>query len=389
MQPTTTAYGIWNGGRFVRFGKPLGLNRLTHLMRHAYQEGMRTFVTADVYGRGAGDRLVARALEGFPRDSYCLVGMVGHDFYEGARNGAGGWSRFTDPALRSRSQYAAWLERATAKSLKRCGTDYFDVLLLHNPDFTGYHSAHVWEGLDRLRQRGMTQLLGIAPGPANGFALDIIHCLEQYGELINWAMLILNPLEPWPMSAVLQAARRHHVAVMARVVECGGLFHDDIRPGHLLLAEDHRRHRPRGWLEKGTAKIEQMRPIAKRHGLTLLQLAALWTLRQSAVKSIVPTLMQENGRALKSIEAKLEELLQLPAAVPLDWDELETIAAVGDNRHCPAFSQAFKGASPAYFGPSRADRWPMTRGLATVAERWEIPLELLAGQDSHTTHQNP
>ena len=45
---------------------------------------------------------------------------------------------------------------------------------------------------------GLTSAIGVAPGPANGFTLDLIDCLERYGELLDWAMIILNPLEPWP-----------------------------------------------------------------------------------------------------------------------------------------------------------------------------------------------
>ena len=48
----------------------------------------------------------------------------------------------------------------------------------------------------------------MAPGPANGFTLDVIACLERYGELIDWAMLILNPFEPWPGELLPAAAAR-------------------------------------------------------------------------------------------------------------------------------------------------------------------------------------
>ena len=83
-----------------------------------------------------------------------------------------------------------------------------------------------------LRDAGLTRRLGVAPGPANGFTLDVIDCLERFGALIDWAMVILNPLEPWPGELVLPAARRYDVDVITRVVDYGGLFWDDVRPGH-------------------------------------------------------------------------------------------------------------------------------------------------------------
>ncbi len=190
----------------MHFGEPLDDERLVSLLRPG--DGIDTVLTADVYGSGEADRMVGRALTGLPRDSYFLVGAVGHDFYEGEREGAKGFPRFTDPALRGEDGYADYLRMATERSLERCGVDAFDLLLLHNPDRTGFSSAAVWDGLERLRADGLTRLLGVAPGPANGFTLDLIGCFERFGGSIDWAMIILNPMEPWPGELVLPAAAR-------------------------------------------------------------------------------------------------------------------------------------------------------------------------------------
>src|SRR5205085_3431603 len=138
-------------------------------------------------------------------------------FYTGQRDGPRGFPRFTDPRLRSQAQYADYLRMATERSLERCGVDRFDLLLLHNPDHTGYTSDAVWEGMAALREEGLTRLIGVAPGPANGFTLDLIACLERFGELIDWAMIILGPLEPWPGELCLPAAEAAGVKVITRV----------------------------------------------------------------------------------------------------------------------------------------------------------------------------
>src|ERR1700722_14992564 len=95
MDLTRTGFGTWSGGRFMHFGEPLTEERFISVVQRAYQRGIRTFMTADVYGSGAADDLLGRALAGLPRDSYCLVGAVGHDFYTGQRSGAKGFPRFT------------------------------------------------------------------------------------------------------------------------------------------------------------------------------------------------------------------------------------------------------------------------------------------------------
>ena len=351
----------------MHFGEALPEERYLKVIQHAYQRGIRTFLTADVYGNGAADELLGRALAGLPRDSYCLVGAVGHDFYSGKRDGSKGFPRFTNPQLRPPNQFADYLRMATEKSLARCCVDHFDLLLLHNPDATGYTSDAVWKGMDKVREAKLTERLGIAPGPANGFTLDMLLCLERFGPLLDWAMLILNPLEPWPGNLCLPAAQQQDVKVITRVVDYGGLFHDDVKPGHKFGQQDHRAFRPAGWVEAGNVKLEKLREIARRHGLTMLQLASIWNLSQPAVKSVIPTLIQETDAASKSIETKVDELATLPE-LTLSAEECEFIEHVGDNKGC----MTLKGANRAHTGEPEADKWGLTPDLEAVGKRWGV-----------------
>ena len=364
--PSHTAIGTWSGGRYLHFGEPIAEERLEALLTPG--DGLDTLLSADAYGAGDADRVLGRALRGTARDAVCVVGAIGHDFYTGEREGAKGYPRFTDPRLRGADGYADYVRMATERSLTRLGLDAFDVLLLHNPDRTGYTSEVVWEAMRAVRDEGLTGSLGVAPGPANGFTLDVIDCLERFGELIDWTMLILNPLEPWPAELCLAAAREHAVGVITRVVDYGGLFWDDVRPGHEFAPRDHRTFRPDGWVQAGNDKLERLRPIAERHGLTTLQLAAQWCLAHEPVACVVPTLIQEIGEGARPIEDKRAELLATPRQIVLEDREVAQIRAIGDNTG----SMSLKGADPQHEGDPRPDRWPLTPDLAAVARRWGI-----------------
>jgi aryl-alcohol dehydrogenase-like predicted oxidoreductase len=367
VDPTTTAIGTWSGGRFMHFGEPLEDERLRALLRPG--EGIDTVITADVYGAGEADVALGEALSGVDRDSYCLVGAIGHDFYTGERDGAKGFPRFTDARLRGADGYAQYIRMATERSLERCGVERFDLLLLHNPDRVGYSSAAVWEGMEAVREAGLTRLLGVAPGPANGFTLDLIGCLERFAAQIDWAMIILGPLEPWPGELVLAAAQAHEVSLITRVVDYGGLFHDDVLPSHEFAAHDHRKFRPDGWVQAGREQLERMRPYAERHGLTMLQLACAWNLAQPAVRCVAPTLIQESGSDARAIEHKRAELAAVAATeTQLSAEEVQAIRAIGENTGC----MTLKGASLEHEGPPRADRWDLDSGLTAVAERWGV-----------------
>jgi aryl-alcohol dehydrogenase-like predicted oxidoreductase len=350
----------------MHFGEALDDDRMLALLRPGH--GIRTLITADTYGQGEADRLLGRALAGVPRDDYGLVGAIGHDFYAGERDGAKGFPRFTDPRLRGPGEYGDYVRMATERSLERCGVERFDLLLLHNPDRIGYTSEVVWDALEAVRAEGLADRLGVAPGPANGFTLDVIDCFERFGDRIDWAMVILNPLEPWPGELVLDAAQRHAVRLITRVVDYGGLFHDDVRAGHRFPESDHRKFRPAGWVEAGRERMEAFRPIAERHGLTMLQLACQWNLAHGPVACVAPTLIQEPGSGARAIEDKRAELAAVPAEVVLTAQEVAEIRTAGDNTG----SMALKGAAPEHEGEAQPDRWAITPELTALAGRWGI-----------------
>ena len=370
MNLTRTAYGTWNGGRYMNFGDVIDETQFNDSIRLAYEKGIRTFMTADVYGNGAADVALGQALKGVDRNSYCLVGIIGHD-YAAPRDGSKGFPRFTDPRLRQPRDFTDYVKMATERQLKSLGTDRLDCLMLHNPDSIGYSQEPVWKAMARMQEEKMTELLGIAPGPANGFTLDLILSFERFGSLIDWAMIILSPMEPWPGGMALAAAEEHGVDLITRVVDHGGIFHDDVKPGHVFGTRDHRTFRPAGWVEAGVKKLDAMRPIAEKHGLTMLQLASIWNLSQSPVKSVIPTLTQEvqqtNGVTVKTMAQKIEELATLPD-IKLSADEVAEIAAIGQNKGC----MDLKGGTPDHTGEPLPDRWALTPDLLDVAARWRI-----------------
>jgi aryl-alcohol dehydrogenase-like predicted oxidoreductase len=365
-EPGRSAIGTWSGGRYLHYGETVDEGRLATLLRPG--NGIDTVITADTYGQGEADSLLGQALGGVARDECSLVGAVGHDFYEGERDGPRGFPRFTDPRLRGEDAYASYLRMAAERSLERLGVDSFDLLLLHNPDRIGYSSEAVWDGMAALREAGLTGQIGVAPGPANGFTLDLIACLEHFGDRIDWAMIILNPFEPWPGELCLDAAERHGVKVITRVVDYGGLFWGDLQPGMELAKGDHRAFRPEGWIETGLEKLERLEPLRKRLGLSPIHLACQWNLAHPAVECVAPTLIQEAGPEARPVEDKRAELAALAAENPLDEADVAEIRAIGDNTGC----MALKGANPQHKGEERPDRWPLSDDLIQVGQRWGI-----------------
>ena len=263
-------------------------------------------ITADAYGAGEADTLLGRALAGVPRAEYALAGAVGHDFYEGERDGAKGFPRFTDPRLRGPGglrRLPAHGGRAQPRALRG--------RLLRPAAAPQPRPARV-----RVRRRSGRRCascatrawrgaLGVAPGPANGFTLDMIGCFERYGELIDWAMLILNPFEPWPGELALGGGR----AQQREGGHARGGLRRPLPRRRAARARVRARRPPRlparaAGSRRGASGSSGIRPIADRHGLTPLQLACAWNLAHDAVECVAPTLIQEPGAGRQADRAQ-------------------------------------------------------------------------------------
>ena len=366
MQPSHTALGTWSGGRFMHFGEPLDDERLEALLRPG--DGIDTVITADAYGAGEADSLLGRALAGVPTASYSLVGAVGHDFYEGEREGPKGYPRFTDPELRGAGRVRGLpadgdgaLARAHRRRLRStCSCSTTPTARATEPGGVG--------GDGGAAPGGAHHALGVAPGPANGFTLDVIDCLERFGEIIDWAMVILNPMEPWPGELVLPAARRarREGDLPRRRLRRAVLGRRPARPclrGVRPPAVPARRLDRVGSRAPGADAPDRgaPRPDAVAARVRVGPRAA------SRSSACAPTLIQEPASP-KSIEAKRAELAAVPDEVVLSAEEVEELRAIGDNTG----SMVLKGASPDHDGPAEPDRWPLDDQLEELAARWAI-----------------
>jgi len=197
-------------------------------------------------------------------------------------------------------------------------------------------------------------------------------CFNDFSEYLDWAMIILNPLEPWPGRLVLDAAEQNNIDLLTRVVDYGGLFHGSMPRGHEFRPGDHRAYRPEGWVERGWDKMDVMNPIREKYGLTWIQFAAIWNLSHPAVKSVVPTFLQEaasDQADAKPIKDQISEIGALPE-IRFTPEEVEEIAKLGDNTGC----MTLKGASERHNEtPSeRPDEWAMRDDLLSVASQYGL-----------------
>lgn len=259
---------------------------VTRLRRAHDEYGITFFDAADSYGNGRSERQL-RAAFGTMRDQVVLGSKIGYDIYDEAASSA----RRGQSELPQRFD-APYMRRAVEQSLERLGTDYLDVLQLHNIKMEHVRDARIWETLRELAREGKIRVWGAAFGPAIGWLYEAVELCEREPD-IGTIQMIWNILEQHPGTAMIEAAAVHAPKCVfnVRVTHASGMLEGKYTEDTVFAANDHRRHRPRSWLVNGLRKIRTLDFLTVR--MTLGQAALQWLLAEPRVISALPNIYDD------------------------------------------------------------------------------------------------
>ena len=252
------------------------------LLRQAFDRGVNFFDTADTYGNGRGETILAQAFPGADRDEIVIGTKFGYDWESQIgerREGHQEAPHCFEPAF---------IERALEGSLRRLGTDRIDCYQIHNARMEHLQNDDVWTFLDKARQAGKVRTVGVALGPAIGWLDEGLYALRELPvEIVH---TIYNALELDPGRALIEAAREHQRSLLVRVPHSSGMLEGAYTADTVFDENDHRRHRPRSWLTNGLKKIEQLDFLTAATGGTLGQAALRYILKDDVVVSTFPNI---------------------------------------------------------------------------------------------------
>src|SRR3990170_2314842 len=226
------------------------------LLRQAYDRGVTFFDTADTYGQGRGETVLPQAFPGADRDDITIGAKFGYDW--AARDASDAGHREAPHRFD-----LAFLEASLDATLRRLGTDRVDFYQLHNPRMEHLLLDDVWTFVDRARRSGKVRAVGVALGPAIGWAAEGRYALEHLP--IDGVQMIYNALELDPGRELIAAAERTGKALLVRVPHSSGMLEGRYTVDTVFPEHDHRRHRPRSWLVEGVHKIEQLGFLTQGH----------------------------------------------------------------------------------------------------------------------------
>jgi aryl-alcohol dehydrogenase-like predicted oxidoreductase len=191
-------------------------NVAIYLLRQAFNQGINFFDTADSYGNGYGEELLREALSPI-RKEIVISTKFGFDFYSPQLNNEGGGSKKFNP------EYVSY---ACEQSLRRLGTDYIDMYLVHYPSYDEVENDDLYEVLEKLVEAGKILRFGLAidDGPE---ATEIARLLvsERKLDLIHAPFSLLEQDLVSSLSEISE-----DLSVIARRIHAFGLLDDSYDP---------------------------------------------------------------------------------------------------------------------------------------------------------------
>ena len=270
---SSVSFGTWAIG--AEWGSVVDRDSLGALHR-ALDHGVNLFDTADVYGDGRSERLLAQLRE-----------ERSEPFYVATKAG-----RRLNPHVAdgyNRQNITAFVER----SLHNLKTDTIDLLQLHCPPTSVYYMPEVFGVLDDLTRDGKLRYYGVSVEKVE----EALKAIEYPN--VQSVQIIFNIFRQRPLDLFFAQAEGKRVGILARLPLSSGLLSGKLTPDSRFSADDHRSFNRRGEAfdrgetfsgvdyEAGLQAVEALRPYVPA-GMTTAQMALRWILMFPAVTCAIP-----------------------------------------------------------------------------------------------------
>ena len=280
IEVSEVGFGVWTIS--TGWWGEVDEKRSVELLHKALDAGITYFDTADTYGSGLGETLLADAF-GHKRDEVVISTKIGYDFYSNTER--------RGQQARPQDWSEDFVRFALNKSLERLGTDYIDFLQLHNAKMDAVENDELFGLMEEFKKEGKIRAYGAALGPKIGWLEEGVKVMRERD--LAGLQMIYNLIEQDPGRDLIGAARETDTNLIVRVPHSSGLLEGNYDENTTFGENDHRRHRPKEWLVDGLKKVEQLDFLTESGERTLGQAALKFVLASPEVSSTLPNIYGE------------------------------------------------------------------------------------------------
>ncbi len=266
-------------------------------LHRALDRGVNFFDTADVYGDGHSERLLAKLRKERPSDAFHVATKAGR--------------RLNPHVADGYRDLRPFIER----SLQNLDTDAIELLQLHCPPTAVYTMPEVFGALDDLVREGKLRHYGVSVERID----EALAALRYPG--VQSVQIIINLFRQRPATDLLPAAQAAQVGVLARLPLSSGMLSGKFSRDSRFSADDHRAFNRQGEAfdkgetfsgvdyEQGLAAVDELRSLLPQ-GVSMARLALRWILMHEAVTAAIP-----GGRTPAQVDENVSaaDLAALPA----------------------------------------------------------------------------
>jgi aryl-alcohol dehydrogenase-like predicted oxidoreductase len=305
-QVSEVGFGAWAIG--ADWGTVDNEESLAALHR-AIDLGVNLIDTADVYGDGRSERLVAQ-VRNERIESIHIITKAGRRL---SPHTADGYN-------------AENLTRFVERSLKNLDTDCLDLVQLHCPPTEVYYRPEVFGALDDLVEAGKIQYYGVSVEKVE----EALKAIEYPG--VQSVQIIFNMFRHRPAELFFAEAKKRGVAILPRVPLASGLLTGKMTRQTTFSDDDHRKYNRHGEAfdrgetfsgvdyETGLNAVEELKKIVPE-GATMAQFALRWILMFDAVSCVIP-----GGKR----PSQVEDNVNASALPPLADEQMVAVRAIYD-----------------------------------------------------------
>ena len=263
------------------WGKKIEEEEAKRMLKKAYDLGINFFETGDMYGKGKSEKLIGEVFKDM-RNEIIISTKYGYDFSEVEQIGHSELPQKFDEAF---------TKKALKDSLERLQTDHLDMYGLHNPKLRHIRDNSIFDVLDSFIADESIKTYQVALGPAIGWTQEGLEAMDRPN--VSAVQTVYNIIEQTPGNELMQKAEEKNVGILVRVPEASGILTGKVNADTKIDEKDHRSVRKGEWIKASLEKVEQLKPVAQRNGLTITELAMKFIMSKKGFASVFPTVISE------------------------------------------------------------------------------------------------
>ena len=297
-------FGVWTVATDW-WGKISDADRAA-LLENALELGVNFFDTADTYGEGFGEEILAKVL-GHRRKDLIISTKFGYDFYDKSAPREGHQER----VQKFDREFVTF---ACEQSLRRLETDYIDLYQIHNPKMTALERDDLFETLEQLQVDGKIRYFGAALGPDIGWFEEGEASMRD--RHVDSMQMIYSIIEQDPARDFFPIAGEENVGLISRVPHASEVLTGRFIEPPTFQEGDHRASRKAEWMREALRKAAEVRFLAQEDTRTMSQSAIKFCLAQPSIISVLPNFtnleeLKEYTGASETPDLTSEELSRL------------------------------------------------------------------------------